>query len=216
MASILSDDLTFEPPPAKKGEPPWNVALLFPAQGEWTEEAYFALDTNRLVELSDGCLEVLPMPLPWHQWVVRFLHGLLNDFVSDRKLGEAFFAPMPIRLWPGQIREPDVIFLSHERLKDYYKTPDGADLVMEIVSAGHEHRQRDLDVKRREYAQAGIAEYWIVDAETTQITVLALDGDTYREHGVFDPGDVATSALLSGFSVPVKDVFAVPRPAEEA
>lgn len=216
MSTIFTEDSLPQPPRVKKGEPPWNVALLFPPQGEWTEEAYFALDTNRLVELSDGCLEVLPMPLPWHQWIVRFLHRLLNDFVTGRQLGEAFTAPMPIRLWPGKVRDPDVVFLSHRRLTNYYKTPDGADLVMEIVSAGDDSRERDLQVKRSEYARAGIPEYWIVDAEQTQITILTLDGDHYREHGVFGWDDVAASRLLSGFEVPVKDAFAVPQPANDS
>jgi len=41
----------------------YEVAELFPRQGEWTEEDYLSLpETNRLVELSDGKLVVLPMP----------------------------------------------------------------------------------------------------------------------------------------------------------
>jgi hypothetical protein len=33
----------------ERGQPAWELALLFPAQGEWTEGAYLALDTNRLI-----------------------------------------------------------------------------------------------------------------------------------------------------------------------
>jgi Uma2 family endonuclease len=64
--------------PARIDEPAWPVALLFPWQGHWTEEDYFALDTNRLVELSDGCLEVLPLPTPFHQLVAQFLYRLVD------------------------------------------------------------------------------------------------------------------------------------------
>lgn len=35
-------------------EPAWEVATLFPPQGDWNESDYLALATNRLVELSDG------------------------------------------------------------------------------------------------------------------------------------------------------------------
>ncbi len=42
---------------------------------------------------------------------------------------------------------------------------------------------RDLVEKREEYARAGIPEYWIVDPEQGQITVLALDGTGYAVHG---------------------------------
>jgi hypothetical protein len=37
---------------ASEPEPAWDIARLFPAQGEWSEEDYLELDTNRLVEFS--------------------------------------------------------------------------------------------------------------------------------------------------------------------
>ena len=51
---------------------------------------------------------------------------------------------------------------------------------MEVVSSGDEDRRRDLKTKRDEYALAGIPEYWIVDPELDQITVLTLDGPDLR------------------------------------
>ena len=52
-------------PPAERGQPPWPIALLFPCQGEWTEDEYLALDTPRLIEFSSTrCLEVLPIRPP--------------------------------------------------------------------------------------------------------------------------------------------------------
>jgi len=57
--------VTLAIPPARlprqtsKGEPTWEIAYLFPTQGNWTVAEYFALDTNWLVEFSDGVLEVL-------------------------------------------------------------------------------------------------------------------------------------------------------------
>ena len=79
---------------------------------------------------------------------------------------------------------------------------------MEVVSQGAENRQRDYVEKRREYAEAGIAEYWIVDPQDRKVTVLTLDGQQYREHGLFGAGENASSALLAGFQVAVDDVFA--------
>ena len=76
----------------KIGEPTWDIAMLFPRQGEWTEEDYLSLDTNRLIELVGGCLEVLPMPTPYHQAIVRYLFRKLCMHVTDAELGEAFFA----------------------------------------------------------------------------------------------------------------------------
>ena len=74
MATIPSpSSFSSEPQPA------WNIALLFPYQGGWDESDYLSLSnqTNRMVELVDGNLEVLPMPKTSHQLIVQFRHSSL-------------------------------------------------------------------------------------------------------------------------------------------
>jgi Uma2 family endonuclease len=83
-----------------------------------------------------------------------------------------------------------------------------SDGFIEVVSEGEENRERDLEVKPREYAEAGISEYWIVDPQEGQITVLTLEGRSYRTLGIFKRGEAAASALLPGFEVSVSEVFA--------
>src|SRR5205823_5265149 len=101
---------------------------------------------------------------------------------------------------------PDVLYVRPERVLDRHRPTVGADLVMEVVSGDVDARQRDLEEKREEYAQARIAEYWIVDPQERNITVLFLEGTEYRVHGVFGLGARATSVLLPGFSVSVDEV----------
>ena len=180
---------------------------MFPLQGGWSVEDYLRLDAGLLVEYTDGFIRVLPMPSLQHQWIVRFLFRLLDDFVNQRKLGEVLLAPLPISLSATKYREPDIVFLRPERIKTWKGQPDGADLVVEIVSEGQESWKRDYVEKRQDYAAAGIEEYWIVDPQR-QIIVLALAGTEYREHGVFVVGDDANSVLLDGFACGVGDVFA--------
>jgi len=190
-------------------EPAWDIARLFPAQGQWTETDYLALDTNRLVEFSHGVVDVLAMTTQTHQFIALFLYRALLAFVEARRLGEVLAAPLRVRLWPGKIRQPDVVFMHREHDDRRGELIwEGADLVMEVVS---EDRDRDLIDKRREYARAGIPEYWIVDPRDRQISILRLDGDQYGVHGVFVPGERATSALLPGFSVEVERIFAAAR-----
>src|SRR5262249_24252580 len=78
---------------------------------------------------------------------------------------------------------------------------------MEVVSEDDEERRRDLDTKRREYARAGIPEYWIVDRREERITVLRLAGKRYVVHGEFSRGAVASSHLLKGFSVDMTEAL---------
>jgi Uma2 family endonuclease len=184
------------------------TSTTIPPQGAWTEDAYLSLNTNRLVEFSNGYLELLPMPTFLHQLVVKYLFDLLDAFVSAHAPGETLFAPLPVRLWPGKMREPDIMYFQPKRLHNLKQPPNGADLVMEVVIGSPDDRERDLKTKRAEYAKARIAEYWIVDPDERKITVLTLGKKTYRVHGVFDPGSTATSVLLPGFAVNVTATFA--------
>jgi Uma2 family endonuclease len=160
-----------------------------------------------MIELSNGCLEVLPMPDLYHQRIVKMLLFRLDDFVRPLRQGRVVQAPLPVRFGRGKFREPDIGYFEKHRIKDARTPPEGADLVMEVVSPGNESRERDLVVKRREYAKAGVREYWIVDPEEKTITVLTLAGRSYKVHGVFKPGEDAASKLLKGFKVSVTEVF---------
>ncbi len=181
-------------------------------QRTWSEEEYLALSGNRLVEYSEGILEVLAMPTTSHQMIVAYLYGLVLGFVAPRDLGEVLFAPLRVRLWKGKFREPDLVFLlkTHlRRIREKYWL--GADLAMEVTSPDEESRYRDLVIKRREYARACIPEYWIVDPQEKRITVLRLAGKRYVVHGEYNPGTIASSSILKGFSVEVDKVFGAGR-----
>ncbi|NKQ34403.1 MAG: Uma2 family endonuclease [Chloroflexi bacterium] len=197
MAQLLSPE---------KSHPTWEIAYLYPDQGSWSEEEYLALETNRLVEYTDGYVEILPMPTQSHQLIVAYLHAALTAFVKAAGLGCVLFAPFRVQLWPGKYREPDILFMSaghEERQGEQFW--QGADLVMEVISPND--RERDEVVKKEEYARAGIAEYWLVDPQKRQITVYFLQDGRYAIHGLFKFGDAAMSALLPGFSVEVSSVF---------
>ena len=192
--------------PSANGEPAWEAAFLLPAQGQWSEADFLKFHTNRMAELVDGRLEILPMPTLKHQRILRWLLGM---FEAAAPAGSGtLFAPLPTRLFRGTIREPDLLYIAPENAPgpdvDY---PTRIDLALEVVSPGSEARARDYEHKRRDYARAGIAEYWIVDPQENQITVLVLQGKDYIEHGVFRMGDEATSVLLPGLSIDVRAMF---------
>jgi len=209
MSTVLSPPEQSAATEPAAGEPAWDIALLFPVQGSWTEGDYLALDTRRLVELANGRLEVLPMPTLYHQLLVKFLSRLFDDHVVAHRLGDVLFAPLPVRLFPGTIREPDLVFLRTGRIRDPKAPVEGADLVVEVVNDGEENRRRDLVVKRDEYARAGIAEFWIVDPQEQVVQVLVLESGIYRTHAESRPGSEAASVLLPGFRISVTELFAV-------
>lgn len=186
--------------------------MLYPAQGAWTEEDYlsFTESTNRLIEFSDGRIEFLTMPTKSHQLMLMFLLDALRHHIHPAELGIALPAPLRVRIRPGKYREPDIVYMhavnAHRAGDEYY---DGADLVMEVVSADAESRRRDLVDKVVDYAAAAIPEYWIVDPVEQVITVCTQPASEGGYHGrqVFGRGSTARSSLLNGFAVDVDDVL---------
>jgi Uma2 family endonuclease len=176
-------------------------------QGLWSEEQYLKITdhSRRLLEFTDGYVEVLSMPTRRHQIILAFLYELFVAFVRPLG-GKVLFAPLRVQVRPGKFREPDLVLLreaADPRNQEAFWL--GADLVVEIVSP--DDPERDTKVKRADYAEAGIPEYWIVNPEDETIAVLTLAGDAYIEHGVFRRGDTATSVLLEGFALHVDAVL---------
>ena len=185
-----------------------EIAELWPPQGQWTETEYFNLpDTNRIIELSEGEIFLMAPPGDRHQKVLANLYRAFHFFVTEHDLGVVRFAPLAVRLWPGKIREPDLLFVSHQHGhkigERYYEPPD---LAAEVISPGT--RRTDRRDKFSEYAQAGIPEYWIVDPEHETIEVFVLDEGAYTLLVKAARAEKAYSILLSGFEVACAEVFA--------
>ena len=196
---------TSEKPPSNTE---WKEVLeqILPPQGEWSEEEYLVLTDHRvrLVEFTDGFLEVLPEPTRAHQKILKFLFLAFFNFF-DARGGEVLFAPLRVRIRPGKYREPDLLLLlsgSDPRAQGRFW--DGADLALEVVS--EDKPERDLVDKRGDYAEAKVPEYWIVNPQNETITVLELQGHAYLEAGVYRRGESARS-VLKEFSVDVAAVF---------
>lgn len=180
---------------------------VLPVQGTWSVEDYFWLtdQTKRLVEYTDGDIDLLPWPTSRHQDITQQLFFAFHAFVESQG-GCVHFAGLRLRIRKAKFRAPDVLLVKDA--KDVRRQNQfwvGADLTLEVVS--EDKPSRDLIDKRHDYAEGGVPEYWIVNPQDETITVLKLDGGVYVEHGVFRRGDTATSLVLPGFSVSVDAVF---------
>ena len=180
---------------------------LQPLQGLWTEAQYLRLTSGRrrLIEFTDGTLEILSMPTDRHQVIVRHLFMTLFPQAAAHG-GPVLFAPLRMRIRAGKFREPDLVALRDagdpRRGNDFWK---GADLVVEVVNP--DDPDRDLRHKRADYAEARIPEYWVVNPIDETVTVLVLAEDSYVDHGVFRPGQQVRSVCLPDCSLDVTSVF---------
>src|SRR5207244_3603079 len=103
-------------------------------------------------------------------------------------------------------REPDaMIWLDQHTSRMGERESGPPDVAVEIISPSNE--PHDTNTKVREYAEAGISEYWIIQPQTRSVSVYALEGSAYRLLAQAGPGERAQSLVLSGFEVAVNDLF---------
>jgi len=163
-------------------------------------------ETSQPCELWDGELIMSPAPSFYHQEIVgRFWH-CLYDWVSKRNLGKVVTGPIDMVLSPHRVTQPDVVFISQERLGIISKSINGpVDLAAEVISLGG--RNRDRIDKRDLYEQYGVKEYWLIDPEARTVEVLHLENGRYQLFTRATPGDSAASKLLTGFKVSVTELL---------
>jgi len=156
------------------------------------------IDEGSHAEWVDG--EVVPVtpPSKEHLRITAFLLAALRGYVNRKKLGGiVLHAPAQMKLQRSG-REPDVIYLRPETMERWGErfVEGPADLVVEVVS--RESRTRDRLEKYREYAEAGVAEYWLIDPQQKTVEVYALsDSGAYEPVRAGDPSR-ATSVVLPG------------------
>lgn len=117
-----------------------------------------------LVEWVDGRAYVYVSATFERQQVVNLLSRLLGTWAEEVGAGVVATAPYAMRSERGGPGcEPDIVFVTNEhrqRLQSKFLLGP-PDLVIEVVSP--DSISRDRAVKRREYAAAGISEYWVID-----------------------------------------------------
>ena len=79
-------------------------------------------------------------------------------------------------------------------------------LVIEVVSPGQANRERDYRYKHTEYAARGIAEYWIVDPETTQVTLCLWVNGRYEDR-LYSGAEPLKSTVVTAFRLTAAEIF---------
>lgn len=77
-------------------------------------------------------------------------------------------------------------------------------IVIEFVSRSSRDRQRDYVEKRSEYAELGVAEYWVIDRFDRSLTVCFAGGGDR----VVRAGESYETELLPGFTLPLDELLA--------
>lgn len=167
---------------------------------------YIPPDRNRY-EIVDGELFVTPSPRTLHQVIVGNLFAELRSHVRQHRLGRVFVAPLDVVFSFSTVLEPDLIFVSRLRReiiteKNLSGPPD---LVVEVLSESTV--RLDREIKLKQYALHGVAEYWLVDPDAKTVEAFRLTDGDYELAARLGFGDALTSPLLPDLNLPVASLW---------
>src|SRR4029450_8434131 len=86
------------------------------SNSKFTYEHYLLLSDENRYEILEGDLCMVPAPEVYHQRVSRKLEVALIEHVERYDLGEILHAPCDVVLSRENIVQPDVLFVSKDRL----------------------------------------------------------------------------------------------------
>ena len=190
------------------GNVPLDRIRLKPSPGFATESDVLEIENreNRLCELIDGVLVEKARGFR-ESLLACALIEFMRAFVKPQNPGLVAGSDGMIRI-SGQVRIPDVSFVSWSRLKDSRvpneSIPDLApDLAVEVLSTSN--TAAEMDRKRRDYFSAGVRLVWMIDPESRTVDVFTAVDQSIQldQDSILDGGQV-----LSGFALPLRQLFA--------
>jgi Uma2 family endonuclease len=133
-------------------------------------------DGNRY-EVLDGALLVTPAPRGEHQRVSTLLSAQLVWYCQEHRLGNVY-AYGAIPHGKSELQPDVMVVLGRFPGSSGWIDLPKPSLAVEVLSDST--RGRDLVLKREAYLRWGIAEYWIVNPEKREVTVVRPTGDETR------------------------------------
>jgi Uma2 family endonuclease len=188
----------------------WKAMTVTTAK-KMTFEEYLTYEdaSDRRYEFNDGELVEMTPATVFHNDLMMFFTFFLQSEINHSN------HPYCVRVNSTQIfngkrtRRPDVLVMTTAQSKSLGNQPDILHepclLVIEIVSPTC--RSVDTVEKRKEYAQFGIPEYWIVDFLVGTFSVLNLVNGSYIEK-VYREAELIASDIFPSISLSMNQVMA--------
>ncbi len=171
----------------------------------WTVAEYIAVAEENPDFSRSQLIRGLIIDRPPKPPLLSFLSAKFYDYFLRQIRGELSvrqYAPLQLH---DSMPEPEITVVPGDR-HDYRSChPTRAELVVEIAvgSAALDHENASL------YAEAGVAEYWIVLAEAEEIEVYRRpENGVYQEKRTCRRGEAIPCACVEGGMVPVATWFA--------
>jgi Uma2 family endonuclease len=184
------------------------IKMLTAEKQKATYDDYVLLPEGAKYQLIDGEIVEMPTPIVAHQIAVTNVAVMLHEVVMKKKLGRVLVAPMDVFLDNHNTFQPDVMFISNERLAiigtDMVR--GAPDLVVEVLSPSTAYY--DLRKKMPIYFKYGVKECWIIDVSEGVVERYAwLDGEPKRI-SKSKGSEKITTPILPDFEISTEQIFA--------
>ena len=181
-------------------------AMSLPEGNDYTTDYIYALPDGERVELIDGKLYPMKMPLTIHQALVGGIAcEILNFLDANNKADDVYMSPFAVFLNKDDKTyvEPDIsVICDIEKLDD--RGCNGApDWIIEVTSK--ESLTMDYMIKLFEYRAAGVREYWIVNPMNQTVTIYTFGIE--EDYGQYTFDDDVPVGIYEGFSIKVGDLL---------
>lgn len=205
--SRLPEDWTVERLEAHLGVPPARIRL-HPPPGMATEQDVLDLEERRhvLCELIDGIL--VEKSMGWYEsMIAQILGGMLQDHLRRHRCGLGLGADAAIKLLDGQIRMPDLCFVSRERV-ERARPERGTvptlvpNLAIEVLS--ETNTDQEMRRKLQDYFAAGVELVWLIDRPMRSARAYVAS-DRFEPVGC--DGSLDAGTVLPGFTVSLAELF---------
>lgn len=176
---------------------------------KFTYEDYCLLPEDRRYELIGGEFFLVPSPNVFHQRTLANLGAILRDFVREHDIGEILYAPLDVVLSPGDVVQPDIMYISRTRsgIVADANIQGAPDLVVEVLSPST--TEKDRTIKKKLYTRHGVRELWLVNPGGQTVEIFNLESDPEGEPRLYTriARETVTSEVLKGLRVDLQEVF---------
>lgn len=154
------------------------TAKIFPKLPRTAKEVFEMLPEGTLAEVIDNTLYMSPSPFFEHQDIISDLLTDMRLHTRATNLGKCVPAPTDVYFNDENIVQPDILFISTDRLNIIQKgrVKGVPDILIEVLST---NRKYDLEKKKALYEKFGVKEYFVIDPATKDTFTYYHDGKKY-------------------------------------
>ena len=177
--------------------------VLRSPEADWDRARWETLpDDGNRYEVIDGVLYMTTAPSAFHQWILRQITRVLYAQIDDVDVGVTLYAPIGVFMPGCDPVQPDLLVIRTEDLsiihdRRVYGVPA---LLIEVLAPSN--AEKDTEIKRKAYAQAGVPEYWIIRPATRDLLVYTEPDDSLGDY--VQSQRVASDAELVSPTLPVR------------